>query len=300
MLTRDHVLGLTDEELVGLLSQLFKEELQYRESRGLTIEPLRSYYGHLLTKGELFPLGVLGHALRLGPALAHIRSLPNGARVLDTGSGYGSETLLFSLTGISAVGVELVQERVVIARSRVAFFRSRCDYPISVEFDNANVFRYLEQASPFDLIFAMEAISHIYPPGRFLRLAWDRLNPGGLIVITDPNSINPLAWARSIRIRGSFHHRPHQRFADPETGQPVDYGQEQVHSVRRIRRLLEASGFSVEAVSVSGFLCTSLLPRAVAQRVATYRVLRAMHRVISRTPGIRSLGSIYTVIGRKV
>jgi SAM-dependent methyltransferase len=298
-LTLDHVAGLTAEELVWLYARLFVEELSFRQSHTLATVPLRTYYGHLLTGDCVFPLGVLGQALRLAPALSHVRSLPDGARVLDTGSGYGSEALLFSLTGTATVGVELVEERVAIARSRVAFYQSRCDFPIAVEFQNANVFRYLERSTPFDLIFAMEAISHIYPADRFLRLAWDRLNPGGRIVITDPNSINPLAWARSIRIRGSFHHHPHQRFVDPETGQPVDYGQEQVRSVGAMRRLLQENGFSVDTVAVSGFLCTSLLPRSVAQHVATYRLLRAVHQAISMTPGIRSLGSIYTVVGRK-
>ncbi|MCU0611808.1 MAG: methyltransferase domain-containing protein [Candidatus Eisenbacteria bacterium] len=299
VLTSRRVAGLSNEELVWLFARLFVEELSLRETAGAGTEALRSYYGHLLTDGGLFPLGVLGQSLRLAPALARARALQKGARVLDTGCGYGSESLLFALTGTATVGVELVEERVAIARSRIGFYQSRCGFPLAVDFLNANIFRYLERAAPFDLIFTMEAISHIYPADRFLRLARERLTPGGCIVITDPNSVNPLAWARSVRIRGSLRHRPHQRFADPETGRPVDYGQEQVLSVNRLCRLLDECGFSVEEAVVSGFLCTSLLPRTIAHDPITYRLLRRMHGVISRIPALRSLGSIYTVVGRK-
>jgi 2-polyprenyl-3-methyl-5-hydroxy-6-metoxy-1,4-benzoquinol methylase len=297
---RVHLHGLSNTEIVFRFADLLRDELAFRTANRMDAVPLRSYYSNLFMGNDrLIPLGILGYAQRLGPALDCLRDLPDTATILDTGAGYGTESLLFALLGKGVVGVELVPERALLAQSRIPFYQAVSDTSVNIRFENANVFRFLEQSNSFDVIWAMEAISHIYPPEAFFRVALSRLKPGGRLIISDPNSLNPLAWLRSARIRGSVRHVPHRRFRDPETGTPIDYGQEQIFSVFRLKLLLASIGFSVTRTCVSGFLCTSLLPRAVVTSKIGYALLSRLQQLAMSIPVIRGLGSVYTMVAAK-
>lgn len=297
---RADIQGLTSEGLVRLFSELVRAELRHRRTRGLDADSLLSYYRTLFgADGCVLPLGAHGYAQRLAPALECLRATPEESRVLDAGSGYGSESLLFSMLGKRVVGVELVPVRVELARSRVAFFQSVCEFPLNIEFVNANVLRFLGTSQAFDVIWAMEAVSHIYPAEDFFRMARDSLRPGGRLIVSDPNRLNPLAWARSIRIRGSLTHVPHRRFHDPETGRPVDYGQERVFTVFQLKRHLARAGFIVEASHVSGFLGTSLLPTSFLSKPRAFRLLSRMQAMAKRAPVVKHFGTNYVVVAKK-
>jgi SAM-dependent methyltransferase len=292
--------GLSNTEIVLRFTSLLREELAFRSANGMDAESLREYYPNLFTTDDqLIPLGALGYAQRLEPALEYLRALPNSARVLDTGCGYGTESLLFALLGKQVVGVELVPERAALAKTRIPFFASVSGDSFTIRFENANAFRFLKGTEPADMIWAMEAISHIYPPEDFFRSAFDTLKPGGRLIISDPNSLNPLAWLRSVKIRGSIRHAPHRRFRDPETDLPVDYGQERIFSLFTLKLLLASVGFTISRTHVSGFLCTSLLPRAVVTKRIAYTIFSRLQRVAMSMPVIRGLGSIYTLVAIK-
>jgi SAM-dependent methyltransferase len=299
-LRRADIQRLSSEGLVRLFWELVRDELTHRRAKGLDADSLRSYYRNLFGEdGRVIPLGAHGYAGRVVSALECLRATAEESLVLDAGSGYGTESLLFSTLGKRVVGVELVSARVELARSRVAFFRSVCDFPLDVEFVNANVLRFLGTSQAFDVIWAMEAVSHIYPAEDFFRMARDALKPGGRLIVSDPNRINPLAWARSVRIRGSLRHVPHRRFDDPETGRPVDYGQERVFSVFQLKRHLARVGFIIEASHVSGFLGTSLLPPSFVSTHRAFRLLSRVQAVAKRSPVVKHLGTNYVVVARR-
>lgn len=297
---RAEIEELSPEGIIQLFSQLMSIEVAERRSGDLATEPLRSHYDELFTRGDrILPLRVLGYTQRLAPVLEYLGTMPETSFILDAGSGYGTESLLFSLTGKRVVGVELVPERVDLARSRMAYYQSICDFPLLLEFVNANVFRFLKASDPFDFIWAMEAVSHIYPPDDFFQLAFDSLKPGGRFAVSDPNSLNPLAWARSVRIRGSIKHTPHRRFKDPETGVPVDYGQERVFPIFELKRRLARAGFVIEHSSVSGFLCTSLLPTSFITSRPAFTLLSYVQTVAKKIPIVKWLGSNCLVVAQK-
>jgi len=279
---------------------LLEKEIGAREAAGLDVYPLRRYLGHCFTRaGELHSSGAFGYAERLALMMSALESAPARARVLDAGCGYGTESLLFALSGREVWGVELVAERAAFARSRIPYYEGAAGRPLDVRFVNAHVLRFLETGPAFDLIWAMESISHIYPPERFFRLCRDRLTEGGRLVISDPNPLNPLALLRSIRIRGSVRHRPHQRFPDPETGEPTDYGQEQIVTISRLRRSLREAGFEPAAADITGFMGSSFLPDSVLASPAAYRHLIRFQKAMKRIPVLQSFGSVYTVVARK-
>lgn len=284
----------------SFLGGLFEREIAWRNERLLDTAAMQTYYRALFSdRGRSIPVSVFGYLQRLLPALRACSSLPDGARILDAGCGYGTESLIFSLMGKNVTGIDLVSERVELARSRRDFYQSLCAFPLEVDFRSANIFGLLRRCDMFDAIWVMEAISHIHPAEEFLSLARRRLTTGGRLIISDPNRISPLAWLRSVKIRGSIRHKPHQRFKDPETGWPVDYGQERIFSVRAARRLLRRFGFRIQEVHVTGFMGTSLLPRKALETRTSLRLLSSLDKAAKRVPVLKSLGSIYTIVAVK-
>ncbi|MBN1939889.1 MAG: methyltransferase domain-containing protein [Candidatus Aminicenantes bacterium] len=287
-------------DLLGLFLPLLEKEIPAREAAGLDTIPLRTYLGHCFTSsGSLHPAGAFGYAERLGLMMAALDAAPLRARILDAGCGYGTESLLFSLSGREVWGVELVVERAAFARSRVTYFQNAAGRPLDLRFVNAHILRFLETGPSFDLIWAMESISHIYPPERFFSLCHDRLSEDGLLVVSDPNPMNPLALLRSIRIRGSVRHHPHRRFSDPETGEPTDYGQEQIVTLSRLRRSLRAAGFEPGPAEITGFMGSSFLPESVLASPSASRYLIHFQEAMKQIPVLRLFGSVYTVVARK-
>jgi SAM-dependent methyltransferase len=292
--------SLAARTIVFLYARYLAQELVFREKKGLEVLFLKSYLSHLFTpEGKIVRVGWEGYSQRLALIIEELRVSPKSLRILDAGCGYGTESLLFSFFPSQVCGVDLVTERIAQARSRIDFFQSLSKRPLDVTFVNANIFRFLEVSPPFDIIWALEAISHIYPPEKFFHLCREKLKDGGKLIVSDPNELNPLAFIRSMRIRGGIVHKPHQKFSDPETRRPVDVGQEKIFNIFRIRKLLEASGFQIKAIDISGFMGSSVLPKSFLLKDKAAGLLGRYQRIAQRIPILRSLGSIYTLVATK-
>lgn len=288
-------------DIVKAYCHFLEEEVQFRKDRGMDYTSIASYLKSLfMPSGALSPLGIVGYSHRLAAMLDELKDRTNQARICDAGCGYGTESLFFSLFGNPVTGVELVRERLEIAKSRVDYFRLISNSISDVNFINADIFRFLGQSKPYDVIWAMEAISHIYPPEKFIQLAYERLTEGGALIISDPNGLNPIAWLRSVKIRGSLKHFPHKKFKDPQTEQPICYGQEQIFSFLKLQRILKSSGFRVKRVDLSGFMGSSFLPRFIINNEASQKMLEDFQNFIKRIPVIRAIGSIYSITAIKV
>ncbi len=280
--------------------KLLKDELFFRKSKGLDYKSIQSYLSNLFDKDlNLIHAGVIGYAQRLGPLLYELRNSPENIKILDAGCGYGTEAILFSLFGKEVTGVELVKKRADLATSRMEFYQSLSNKKIKLNFINSHILRFLDNSCKFDIIWAMEAISHIYPLEELLEKAYDKLNRNGKLIISDPNKINPLALFRSIKIRGSIVHKTHKKFLDPDTHLPVDYSQEKIYSAFNIQKILKSFGFIIENTLITGFLGTSLLPKSLLIKKQTYDVLKKIKDFPKKTPLIRHFGSLYTITARK-
>lgn len=287
-------------DILSFFCRLFEGELHSRKEKGLDFVSLRTYYKNMFTRdNRLVPIGAFGYSQRLIPAVDESLKFDGRGRILDAGCGYGTESLLFSLAGDEVLGVDLVPERIEIAQSRIPYYQSQCDFPLRLKFFAANIFRFLETAGPFDIIWLMEAISHIYPADEFLDLAFSSLNKGGKLIITDPNRINPVAWLRSIKIRGALIHKPHMNFKDPESGVPVEYGQERIYSVFGLEKILRRTGFKIKKTHMSGFMGTSLFPQSWLDKKPVYRLMSFSHNVLRNLPLISLAGSTFTIVAVK-
>lgn len=279
---------------------LLGEELKYQKEKVQDYLAIQSYYKNLFHEGDrLLSVGVLGYADNLLTMVDEISKLPRPVRILDAGCGYGTESLLFSILGCEVTGIDLVPERIDIARRRVKFYQERFDFPLPVRFIPSNIFRFLDKSDTFDIIWVMQAISHIYPAQRFLRAAHRRLKDGGKLIITDPNLLNPISLLRAIRIRGSFRHVTHSRFRDPDSGRPVEYGQEKIFSVLHMKKIMTRTGFRVEKIDMLGFMGSTFLPGPLLEKEGVSRALFKFQAVLRRAPLIRLFGSIYVIVASK-
>lgn len=291
---------LPPDEAVLAFCELFSAELDYRSTHGLPVQDLRRYYRNLfLADGRPDPLGVYGYGCRLAPVLLSLREKP-AARLLDAGCGYGTESLLLALLGADVTGVDLVPERVELAQSRPSFYENRTAATLSVRFVNADLLRYLEAPRPFDIIWAMEAVSHIHPLETFLALAQQRLSPGGLLIASDPNALNPVSFFRAYRIRGTLQHRLRAKGRDPDSGAAVQEAVEWIFSVLGYVRKLRQAGFGVRQITMSGFMASSLLPRRLHTDRLVFALLTSLHRALQACPLWRLMGANYTVVAQKL
>ena len=96
----------------------------------------------------------------------------------------------------------------------------------------------------FDTIVAAELIEHVEQPYDFLRGLKHHIAPGGLLLLTTPNPLGwPVVIAEYLRNKQFFYTEDHLYYFAP----------------RWVERMLERSGFSIEAVEGLGFW----LPKAV-------------------------------------
>jgi cyclopropane fatty-acyl-phospholipid synthase-like methyltransferase len=95
---------------------------------------------------------------------------------------------LRSLGFNNLIGVDRGPEQVAIARGR------------GLNIVQANCLDYLRASErSFDMIFAFDIIEHFTKDEvlELLRLIWERLKPGGVLVLQTPNALSP--WASHFR-----------------------------------------------------------------------------------------------------
>lgn len=295
-----NLFDLSPIEAVKTFCNLLSDEISYRKDRGLDAEKLLSYYkGLFRNDSSINAFGAEGYARRIKPTVKEIMDFRGRPKVLDAGCGYGTEAILFSLLGAEVVGIELVSDRLELAKSRIDFYQNQSGAPLLINLVNKNILRFLETSDTFDIIWAMESISHIYPLEEFLRLAVNRLNPYGKIIVSDPNLISPIAFLRAFNIRGSLKQRIHRRFLDPDTGRPVDYAIEKIFSTKGFSKYLKKNGLRINRVEMAGFLGSNLFPEFFLRSRSALRLMIGLQGIFKKLPLLRQMGTIYTIIAEK-
>lgn len=111
-----------------------------------------------------------------------------GKTALDVGCGAGLLAEPLARLGARVTAIDPAEELIAAALDHAAGQGLAIDYR-SMAVENLE--------GEFDLITAMEVIEHTADPEQFLQLLARRLNPGGLLILSTPNSTN---WSRLITI----------------------------------------------------------------------------------------------------
>jgi 2-polyprenyl-3-methyl-5-hydroxy-6-metoxy-1,4-benzoquinol methylase len=256
-------------------------------------EAFLHYYRRLAERPRRRPFYRYNWTRRLAPAWDALRAAAAGRelRVLDAGCGCGTESIFWAGLGgnVSVIGADSHAGRLAAARGRLPYYAERLG-PLRAEFLNEDVFRLLS-AGLYDLVWVMEAISHIDPAEEFLRRACEALAPGGWLAVTDSNLLNPAMALKVWKLRRAGASGTTMR---TETGTVVCSAPEQLISARRLARLLRGLGLEVVGPRLHVFF-----PPCLASVPPLFGLARIWDRAAGATPLLRHLGGIYTVLARR-
>ena len=241
-------------------------------------EHLRQYYGSW-TKGksEFF-----GHyfAQRLRTAIKMLMSSKHEVRVLDCGSGLGSESIIFGLLGAKVLGVDLSEERTTVALKRLKYYKDFFSLnPQNVNFRNMNILDY-KSTKPFDLVYAKESITHVYSVPKFINFVNRVLENDGYFIITDANPLNPLVSYKAWKVHKK---ELYVSVVNPETSNAVPYAVERLVSPFYLRSLLSKRGFQ----SIYYFYGSPPLPSALVPSLKIFEnkikcPILALYEIVSK------------------
>jgi len=213
--------------------------------------------------------------------------------VLDTACGLGTESIFAAyFSGANVLGVDSNKNFIEVARGRKIFYEKLLKKSLNVNFENQNILD-LNYHNYFDIIWCMEAISHIFPTEKFLKIAHSALKPGGKILISDPNAANPIIQLQLIKEAGF--NRGVVKKIDPKTGNEIEEWNEHIRLPSELAKKMKNHGFLVEKINFSIFFPPSLFfSKNITMK--TYKLEKGINKI----PIIRDIGAIYTVVGKKI
>jgi 2-polyprenyl-3-methyl-5-hydroxy-6-metoxy-1,4-benzoquinol methylase len=149
-------------------------------------------------------------------------ALPQGASVLDLASGSGAMCLRLKDIGMRPSGTDLVPEN----------FRLHGE----VDFITCNLNDELPAAlrQGFDCVIATELIEHLENPRHLIRQCHGLLKPGGLLIVSTPNTASSISLAQFVRT-GEFRWFTPQQYSHDGHIMPI--------LMPVLRQALEESGF---------------------------------------------------------
>jgi SAM-dependent methyltransferase len=125
--------------------------------------------------------------------MLHVIGLQPGANVIDVGCGSGWTTLFLAEAGFEALGYDLAPANVELARERAARWGS------SARFEVADM-DALPGGPPADAALIFDALHHTAGQQAALRGVYDRLKPGGWLLLGEPTWLHRLSpEARRVR-----------------------------------------------------------------------------------------------------
>jgi 2-polyprenyl-3-methyl-5-hydroxy-6-metoxy-1,4-benzoquinol methylase len=118
--------------------------------------------------------------------------IPQGARVLDLGSGTGWATLLLAEAGYEATGVDLAPGNVEIGRLHAARWNSNARF-LTGDMDT------LDLGETFDAVIMFDALHHVKEPAAVVARVARHLKPGGWALFGEPSLLHLLSpGARNV------------------------------------------------------------------------------------------------------
>lgn len=174
-----------------------------------------------------------------------IRAKP-GTRVLEIGCGTGTESLWMAMHDATVEAIELAKPRFEVANARKVVLESDLGRQLKCEFINGSLMD-VPAAQQYDIVWMEQAFHHLEPRTEVVDKIAALLQPGGHVVISEANALNPLLQAQLFLQRGF---KTVGEFTD-EIGRRYPYGNERILSAGSLARLLTQAG--IETVSIEHF-----------------------------------------------
>jgi SAM-dependent methyltransferase len=167
-------------------------------------------------------------------------------RLLEIGSGCGTEAIWFAMCGAEVTSIDVNFERLQVAMARKAYIESVTGMELNLTFQLCSVFDHRVK-EPYDLIWMEQTFHHIEPRSQVYEVISRLLAPGCHVVISEANAWNPLIqialfWRRGIN---TVVHK------EGPLGQQILYGNERIILPFMLKRGFDREG--VEALSTRFF-----------------------------------------------
>ncbi|GAB4546798.1 MAG: hypothetical protein Kow0063_41320 [Anaerolineae bacterium] len=277
---------------------VFSDEL-CKNTEALPVElsqELGRYYRALVEKSGHREFHRYNWIRRTEPMARLLKALPERDtpwRVLDAGCGLGTESIYWSTLrdDIQVLGVDVSARRLEVARARHIAYERHLGRPLNVRFVEQDVFSVL-RAQPFDVVWTMEAISHIDPAEKFLADVSRNLGDHGHLVISDSHIWNPVMAWRVFRLRRQGVALRTQKTT--RQGESITYAQERLLSVGWLSRRLRQVGFASVHAQLNVFF-----PPFVARHTSLHSLCAWFDTLMNMVPVIRNVGGIYTLVASK-
>jgi SAM-dependent methyltransferase len=233
----------------------------------------RPYWSALLrADGRAEKLALM--EIEQAPFAAMLRRFLNGTRgslrVLEVGTGSAAalRQLAQSVSGVLC-GLDLMPEALQVARQAEALSPAP-----KVQLVAADVFHAPFPDESFDLVFSQGLIEHFPNPGGILQAQARLVKPGGWLVVSVPQTLNPYTLYKHLRMRRG-------------TWEP---GWETQYTPNQLSRLAARMGFELLAVDGYG----SFLSRVCARLFRPVLSLRGTSRLI------RTANSLDRLFGKRL
>lgn len=206
----DAFVGADSEAATRRFYTALRQEV-YGGKTGLTpgeLAELRAHYPVMMQPGKYPPeLVATIYTERRAPAVRAILDEAGprqaGPRVLDAGCAYGSESFLLAAAGARVLGVDRSPEKIRLARKRKPYFEGLFGRPLDVTFEAADLDDFQPDGEPLSLTWLSSVLANLRDQEAFLGQVADSTRPGGRVLVTDMNLLNPLfAWSEWRRRRG--------------------------------------------------------------------------------------------------
>lgn len=233
---------------------------------------LREHYPVMMAP-DRYPVALVTtiYTQRRAPAVAAILATERPV-VFDAGCGYGSESFLFAALGAKVLAVDTEAEKIAIARARKPYFERHFDRSLDIEFEVADLDHHTPVRDDISITWIASVLANVPSQDSFLTRLHGVTRPGGQVMITDMNLLNPLfLWKEHRRRRqgaqrssdfareadfGAMFWRRNRRgaryFPTSEGGDPFDDAQ--FFWRHTLARLLRQTGFDPGPTHYSGFV----------------------------------------------
>ena len=195
---------------VWLNHQLLSAESQklvddyYRNFRGMQSRRMRYCYNSQVAEAETV-----------------VRQAP-GLRVLEIGVGTGTEFLWWGMSGGKVTGIDAFAHCVAATTERLEVLQRLTGRTLDCAVKQVPLTKF-EDPDGFDLIWMEQAFHHLEPRPAVVERIASLLRPGGCVVLSEANALNPFLQLQLFRRRGF----KMTTAADTEQG-PVIWGNERV------------------------------------------------------------------------
>jgi SAM-dependent methyltransferase len=128
-----------------------------------------------------------------------VRSTP-GCRMLEVGSGCGTESLWAAMHGARVLGIDIRADRVEVARARQAVVEREIGAALDCRFETRTLLEL--EGERHDVVWMEQAVHHLEPRADALDRVVDLVVPGGYLVVSEANAANPLLQLQLFLRRG--------------------------------------------------------------------------------------------------